>query len=400
MLRFCFTILLHALAISMVAQIDNPVLIKAGYEFEMQNYDKAIKLYTSLIKSDISKTESLVKRGESLLLVGLVNEAILDFKEAEKLQENSASILLASAYAYLNKTEQAIYWLDKHLQAHDKLSINEVKNYSYFSKIQNDKQWIDLWKKEWYSKYDLSLSHANYLFVNGNSIEALDELDILIDKKPRMDEAYILRTQVYNSIGQYKLALSDCDNAIKFARKNADYYCIRSDVYISLNKLNKALSDINYAVSIENNNIKLYKHRAKIFIELNDHEKAKADMELYLSFCYNDISALYNMGLIYYNLDDYLNALLSFNKCLELKPSNFKSYVARGDTYFKTKTYKYAERDYAMALDLNPKDGNLYYKRALVRKALHNQTGVCSDLKKAIKFGVYEAEEMYYRICK
>lgn len=400
MIRYFSPILLFIFSLTGFSQIDNPVLIKANYEYELQNYEKAIRYYTNLIRSDINKLESLLKRGQCLLYIGLVDDALKDFIKAESIEENSANLFLASSYAYLKNTGEAITWLNKYLQTKNKLAINQVKNYNFFNNIENSEAWRELWKSDWYSKYELMLYHANYLFVNANNLDALTELDNLISKKPRMDEAYLLRSEIYFSLDQFKLALNDCNEAIRFARKNVDYYIQRIKIYKALGKNSKALDDIYYSISIDNNNISLYKEKALILSDLEKYDDAKSEMHNYLNYCYEDEFAMYKMGIISYKTGEFLNALINFNKCLEIDPSNYESFVARGDTYFKTQTYKYAERDYAMALDINPREGSLYYKRALVRKAQKNVDGACSDIQKAIKLGIYDAEVLYYKYCK
>ncbi|NOZ47888.1 MAG: tetratricopeptide repeat protein [Chlorobi bacterium] len=400
MIRLYSFILFLFLSVSVFAQIDNPVFIRAEVAFENHEYERAVKLYTNLIKSNINKQEAYVKRGRCYLQNGLFDYAINDFMQAEKNNENSASYYISICYASKNDMKKSFFWLEKYLEGKHKLPMSEVKKNPGFKNISETNEWNELWKKDWYSKTETALSFAEYLYKQGNNREALDELDNLLEKRPSLDEAYFLRAKIYNALKQNKLAIGDCDLAIKYAKKNIEYYKFRAKNYIAEMKYHKALEDLNLALKIDNNKIELYKIRGIVYYHLEEFEKAEKDLRLYLSFVENDVDALYYRGLNDYKNENYLNALLSFNKLLELNPSDLKSFIARGDTYLRTKTYKYADRDYSMALDIDPQNAKTYYKRALARKALNEKEQACLDFKKAMSLGNFKAEELYYKYCK
>jgi tetratricopeptide (TPR) repeat protein len=375
-------------------------MIKAQIAFDEGEYQQSISYYTSLIDSDIDVLDCYLGRGEAYMELDQFDKAIADFEQAELKKSNSASFYLAACYALTNQVDESIEWLGKYLSQGIKMHENKLKNHSHFNNIRNSTQWKELWMNEWYSKYETALHHANYLISVQDWVGALDEIDDLIDKKPRMDEAYYARAKIYQHLKEYKLAVNDCDNAIKFNRKNIDYYLLKSDNLFLLEKYSKSLDAINAAISIDNNKIEMYKKRGIIYIQLEQFKKAKEDLALYNLYKTNDFKAYYYLGIAYHKSGDYLNALLNFNEGLKLKETSIECYLARAETYLKTQTFQYAERDLSMALDLNPMDASIYVKRANARKAQGKNEEACSDLKKAIRYGSYEAEKLYYQLCE
>ena len=397
-----YLLLVFLLIINIYAynQIDNPDFIRARTEMKYNNYEKAIKLFTNLIRSNISLKQSYLNRGICLLNENFTENAISDFTEANNRGCKLSYLYLAVGYAKQNNATKATYYLAQYLSQKNKLLISTVKKQKYFRNIKDSVAWKELWKKDWYNKYELELNHCYYLFNTGKYIEAIEAANSLLNNKPHYAEAYFIEAQSYFKTGMFKLALESNNNAIKFKRKNIDYYLLRADILMQLNKYSKALNDINTAISIDKNMLRSYFKRAICLNKLGRYDEAKSDMNMYLNFEYNDEDGYYQNGMIFFNKGDYMNALLNFSHSIEIKPANLKSFIARADTYLKTKTYKYAIIDYSMALDIDPKNGETYYKRALARFALNINDLACTDLHKALNLGNTDANNLIYEKCK
>ena len=72
---------------------------------------------------------------------------------------------------------------------------------------------------------------------------------------PKESQAYYYRSSLYLSDSDFKKALSDINNAIKWnTTHNNDYYFKRSEIYEMMNSIEKAIEDIEFVLEKDPNN--------------------------------------------------------------------------------------------------------------------------------------------------
>ena len=96
-----------------------------------------------------------------------------------------------------------------------------------------------------YYKYGWSLSEKK------EYQQAIRSLDISIHYNPRNITAYIERAYVYRQLGNYSLALADCNKAIDIASNYARAYASRGQTYYHLGEYARALGDFEKAISLD-----------------------------------------------------------------------------------------------------------------------------------------------------
>ena len=321
------------------------------------------------------------------------------FIEINKSDNRKANYELAQCYSQLGKPELAVRFLRSHLQSKNKLMQRTIKSDEAFASIEGSEEWVELWREEWYSKYDLLLEDAWYEYESKNYEEALNTLNHLNSIRKSMVEAYYLKALVYVNIGESENALVSINTAIEKRKKVPKYYATKASIEIEVNKPKKAIKSIATAIQMDSAQMDYYFIRATAYLKSGKLELAVNNLEAMVSLI-PDFDVYKLAGEIYCQGGEYKSALKAYNKCIALQKYNADIYIARGDVYKTIYAYEFAEKDYSMALDFHPFNGELYYKRGVVRK-LQRKTGLaCNDFHKAFKFKYMKADDEIRGYCQ
>jgi len=393
-------IMILFLSCNIFAQIDYEeysYAIAAAYYSENE---KAIEHFNKAEVFFSDKDFFFIERGENYYKLEKYNNAISDFKNAEKLNSKKGVLQLAKCYAITNNIDSSIFYLEKYLSQYDKIPKSEIKLDKAFEKIKNTEKWQNLWKKNWYSEVETKINKAIYLKKQEKYLEALSELNSVLKKNKRNHKAYFIKGEVFYATGNYKDAIKNYSKAIKNQPKNTQYLLARAKSYNDIKKHKKALDDYSSVLIINPENIQIYYKRALIFNELKRYLNAKNDISIYIQYFNRDSEVFYNCGLIYYNSEDYIGSLKYFNTAITKNNTNAKYYYARANAYSKTQTYDYAINDYSTALDINPSLTDIYLQMGIAEQEAGNMENACIYWQKSIKNKDYRANNYILKYCK
>ena len=376
----------------------NPLLVLNTYN-QKGAPQKAISYYQSLATNNNPDIELKLGLGKAYYLSGEYKKATNIFIEINSENEKKANYELAQCYAQLNKPALSIQYLQVHLNSHNKKMQRTINSDDAFAKIENSREWLDLWKNEWYSKYDLLLEDAWYEYSNRNFEDALKIVDRLNNIRKSLVKAYYLKSLIYMELNEPENALIAINTAINKRNKIASYYAARSNIEIELNKSKKALKSIKTAISMDSTQPDFYFTRARAYLKSGNIDKSVEDLEAMIALV-PDFDIYKLAGEIYYEGGEYQLALKAYNKCILQEKYNADIYISRGDVYTKIFAYEFAEKDYTMALDFQPFNGELYYKRGQTRKKLKKANLACSDYKKAFKYKYMKADDEIRSYCQ
>lgn len=361
--------------------------------------DNALLYLKKAIAVDRSNAKLYLKQAECLFQLERYDEAIDQYKFADSLNDGCASYDIARCYTRLGDESKAVNSLKKHLNSSYKYSITKIKTDKTFNRLSESGYWQQMWRNDWYDKYENQLIDAEYTYQSKEYYDALYLLNRLIDAKPRYNKALVLRAKVNVALNDTKSAIDDLTMVIGI-QKDSEYLQLRADIYFQEGKYTKALGDYNEALELNPLSLKLYYERALVNYKLKDYNAAQKDIKRYITYLDKDAEGNYLAGLISLESDASLDALLYLGKALELSQSESKYFVARGDAYAKTNTYQYADYDYSQALDINPRLSEVYLKRGVVRLEAGKKEAACSDWNRARKLGNLNATEYIRRYCQ
>ena len=172
------------------------------------NLPEAIEEFTGALNQAGRKPDIYIKRAECYYQQADYRQAINDLKRLEKLQKYPGSYLMAKAYAGFGITDSAIYYLQVHLQSPDKYPESYIKLDPAFTELEKTRDWINLWKKDWYNEFELLMAELNYLVKSEEYQDALELADQSMDKYGYHHELHGLRARIFIQLGSYTAAIS------------------------------------------------------------------------------------------------------------------------------------------------------------------------------------------------
>lgn len=205
-----------------------------------------------------------------------------------------------------------------------------------------------------------ALSYAPAAFcqqgLNDPMTRAMMEIyDSELKANPQAYEIYFRRANEYYKFDQYLRALSDIDNAIKYAPKDdtdMQFQCLslRGDIYEMLGKYKEALADYTEALRIDPTSFMALYQKANCEYELGMYAEAKTD--------YNRLRA---------NNGRSAEALTGLAR-VAVKENN----LGMASEYMDD------------AVAMMPADSDIYVRRSSIRRMLGNNTGAVDDLLMSI----------------
>jgi len=364
-----------------------------------QQTDSAVFYFSEAIKLKDSKYEYYLLRADCYYNLKNYSQSINDYLQANKLQANSGDFGLAKCYARTGKTTETIDFLKKHLLSGYRLPQKIIKLEPAFNQMEKIKEWQELWKQEWYTKYEYSLNEAEYLVSIKDYTEAINLISKSIAEHEKKHELYALRAKVYVETNNLNNALADYNEAIKLAKRKNEYYRERAQINNKLKNYKDAVDDYSKAIEINPADFDSYLQRADVYRKMKMYDDAIKDLNFFLMYFNNDEDANYIASNTYFDQENYFKSLEYINKNIKKNPNLAKYYMMRGNNYLKTNTFKYAIKDYTMALDLDPNNSETWFNKGLARYSNGDKNGACLDWQKAVRMSNAMAIQYYNEKC-
>lgn len=183
----------------------------------------------------------------------------------------------------------------------------------------------------------------------------MDVYEQELNANPKAYDVYFRRANEYYKFDQYLRALSDVDNAIKYApADDADmqFQChmLRGEIYQMLGKHTDALADFTEALRLDP----------------------------------SSFMALYQKGNEEYELGKYAEAKASFNRLRATNGRSAEALTGLARIAVKENNLGLASQYMDDAVSMMPSESDIYVRRASVRSMLGNNTGAVDDLIMAI----------------
>lgn len=175
---------------------------------------------------------------------------------------------------------------------------------------------------------DAYSGRAQLYLMEGDTINALKDIDKAIAISKSLVNPYLMRADVYAKQHQWENALVDMEEVIKLRPQEADLYVNRAYIRYNLDDYFGAMSDYNYAIELEPFNTAATFNRALLRYEVKDLERAEADFSTVLEWDASNFHALYNRGLVRLELNKYREALNDFNSIARRYPRFYPVYYA------------------------------------------------------------------------
>ena len=219
--------------------------------------------------------------------------------------------------------------------------------------------------------------------------------------------AYYSRAESYAALGQQEKAIADYTQVINKKPKLADAYRFRGRSYLKLKQPDKALADYNQGLSYRPGNTDIIGDRAAAYLTLKDYAKSLTDYNVIVEKMKRvkvedrDPTVWYNRGLAYMQkyqaeqaekkekpedvkaaLDDFEEYVAQATVKGQVSPD---VYLSRADAYLLTKNYDKAISSYSYVIQKDPKSSYAYERRGSAYESNKNFTAALADFQSAIK---------------
>jgi tetratricopeptide (TPR) repeat protein len=372
---------------------------KAYSLFENGQYDTALSVLDTATNLKDLNEEFAYLKAECYFEMKEYSKAIENFKQSYKLKNKQSLYRIAESYANLSNPLKATEYLKVYLDYKDKLLRSEIRSDPDFSSVSESKEWISLWKNDFYNSYEKDLDEARYNISKENYADAFYILDNLINKNKNRYRAFEMRGDLHMITENFKKAYKDFSNASEIRKKNITYQIKKADALLYMEKYSKSAEIYQNVYSETPWKIDYFVNKAKAEFYSGDYQKSKLTASEFVLYYPKDAQANYILAKSYEKENDLINALLCYNSCIESGEENRAYFVSRGDIYYQTKMYENAVKDYTMALDLNPRSGEIYYKRG-ISKLKTDPDSACKDFQKALDLSYYKAGDMLLKHCR
>jgi len=382
------------------AQKDYKNYYKGISEFYNNNYESSINYFTVEINTDSEDYLNYLARGNAYFNNNQYNEAITDYKKAQKLKPEISNYLLAIAYAKLNNIDSSIYFLTKNLESIQKVTKSEILTNDNFDKFKTYEKWNLFLKEDNFTKIDLLFNDANYEIEKENYIEALEITNQILSKNKKNYKAIALKANIYEITKNYASAVKYYEKAVKLNSTNLETQAKLANAYYLNKDYKKSSETYNFLISKNAKELNYYLQRAKSNFELKNYELALDDIKLYTTYFYNDFEAQYLYSQILFDNEQFLESVKILNSLIEKNTTNSQYYLARGNAFLNANSYQLAINDYGIALDLAPSLTQIYFNLGLAKKGIGDMEGACNEWNKAIQNGDYKANNYIIENCK
>ena len=379
-------------------QQDVDIILTARALSKGGNSAEAINILSEAI-SQSGRSRLYSERAEASILENDFSGAIRDLNQANKLEEHSGDYGLAKVYALKGDAATSMYHLGMHLGSVYKKSEKEIMLEPAFQSVENRPEWRQLWKKEWYSFIEKSISEIEFLVTQGNTEETGNILNELKRNYPESSETLYAEALINMGSGKYSESVALLTRLTTDNPGSEKY--LRALARAQVGQANYAGASLTYSKLFDSGvaDADLLILRAQSYRKTRETDKALADIEKYLELYPEDKKAISLAGKVEAESGDNLKALEYFSKNLSLHPNDPDCYTDRADSYFTSKSWDWAVKDYSMSLDLKPDNAEAWLNKGIAQLSSGKTDDACHDFKMSYSLGNQKASAYISKHC-
>eukprot|EP01116_Phalansterium_solitarium_P022139 TRINITY_DN7199_c0_g1_i1.p1 TRINITY_DN7199_c0_g1~~TRINITY_DN7199_c0_g1_i1.p1 ORF type:complete len:561 (+),score=169.48 TRINITY_DN7199_c0_g1_i1:84-1766(+) len=247
---------------------------KGNEAYKKKNFDEAIAHYSKAAELDPENIVYLTNRSAVYFEMGKWDETINDCQQAVergkfsdyKLKAKALS-RIASVYMKQENYAQAVEYLERSLTEDRIPQTLDLLRKTEKLKAEKDKR--D------YINPELSLQakeRGNELFKQGKFPEAIQQYTEAIARNPQDHTLFSNRAASYTKLGEYQLALKDCDECLRIKPDFVKALIRKGHAYFFMKDYLKALETYDQGLKLEPENQELVESSQRAIKSLNEAE--------------------------------------------------------------------------------------------------------------------------------
>jgi len=263
-------------------------------------------------------------------------------------------------YASQGKFDQAKEQFNKALEIYkfNEASINALAMFRDMGKGMVDKEYV---------VYFFKGENHN---LNGDTQQAIIELQKAIQTNSNLFYAYEGLGVVYFSMGEYKEAIAKFKETIQINPNRVSCYGILGLTYSELGQYQQAITEFEKAIQIDPNCARNYVGLGHIYFSMGQHQQAITEFQKSIQIN-PDISDGYDgLGVIYNFLKQYEKSMEYNKKAIQINPSDGAAYAGIGINYFYLGQFQQAIPYLQRSIEINLVFPEPYYALGLTNFSL------------------------------
>jgi tetratricopeptide (TPR) repeat protein len=393
---YLFCTLIISVSVSGQQTVD--YILKSRALRESGKPDPALELLKKAI-SENRDSRLYTERAEIYIIKSNYSAAISDYNEANLVTPYSGEYGLSKVYSLKGDAATALYHLELNLSSSFKKSEKEILLDPAFANLENKPEWRQVWKKDWYSISENSLSEITYYISAGKINEARTVLSELKKESSGNNDIIYAEAMIDLASGKYSEVIKHISALLSISPADEKYLRILAKAQTGAS--NSAGASVTYTQLLNNGiaDAELLVLRADCYRKTGETDKALTDIEKYLGYYPEDKAVLSLAGKIESAAGDNIKALEYFSNNLKLHPDDAECYIDRANAYFVSKSWNWAIKDFSMALDLNPGDSDAWLNMGIALLNSGNTDDACHNFNESFRLGNKRAAEYISRNC-
>ena len=305
-------------------------------------------------------------------------EAVLDSGAAENTAETADSSATMTAVTDNQQLDAAYTLALNAITSEDYETAKEYLNICFaYCNAQNNPIMFS----------DLLLKRACIDVIEQKNDMALLNLEAAIRVKPDLADAYLVRTQVYASMGDADRAIESLEKYIELTQDTSLYETVaqlqeaKGDIQAAQAAYDKYVAGAGAEVEEAGFQAGLYK------MENGNFAEAITDFEAYTENETFGAGAMFNIGVCKMNLGDYAGAIEAFTGCEE-KGGTFEGlYYNRGVCSLLSEKWESAAADFTKSIETEPFTEDSRYNLAICKMQMNDYEGAAATFTEYIGDG-------------
>ena len=203
----------------------------------------------------------------------------------------------------------------------------------------------------------------------GNIEQAIEFYNRELSDNPKNANAHLAIAVLKADSQDFSEGLTAVNKGIKLLSKKekdmlSSAYLLRGDIYLTIGDSIRAMDDYNLSLKIDSNNESSYEKRGQLLFDLGKSDESNADYNKLIELNPADYMGYMGLGRNAKVAEDYTTAIKNFSKVIELEQEYSSGYSFRAECYLKQKKFVKAADDIMKALTINH-DGRAYWLLSL-----------------------------------
>ena len=139
---------------------------------------------------------------------------------------------------------------------------------------------------------------ADHLHREGNNVDALRKLELLVKTAPEEINAWVLRARVLLALGKIDLAFASAEQAITLDAGSLSGWKLMTRAYVAQKKLDRAIDAIIRAENIAPKDAEVHRLRGECFVAAERHSEAALAFEKAVLYAPTDVDSWLALGRV------------------------------------------------------------------------------------------------------